>query len=242
MRSRAATLALALAAASAGLALTGCDVGPLSKGSGVVVESRPEIASVSGLTVGSAFQMELRAGDEPSLVLRTDDNLVDRVQVDLQAGELSIMLDGSVLDATLEAELTLPSDALSSIEMSGAASITGTEALSADQLVVDVSGAGRAFLVVAADSLSVRAEGASLVNLSGTASALDAEAVGASSLKMAQLTTEMADVTAEGASTIELSVSETLTARATGASNVRYSGEPESVERDVSGASSVEPG
>jgi len=242
MKTTAAALAVALTTTSAALALAGCVAGPLSRGSGVVVETTPEIPALRAVSVGSAFQVNLRAGDEPALVLRTDDNLVEQIEVDVNDGELSIMLGRTVLDATLEAEITVPADALSSVELSGAASITGTEVLSPDRLEVDVSGAGRAFLVVEVEELSVSADGASLVNLSGRANVLDAQAVGASSLQLARLEATTAEVSAEGASRVDVSVSETLSARAAGASTVRYSGAPESVESDVSGASSVEPG
>lgn len=233
---------LCAAATVAAAGLAGCDMGPLASGSGDLVQTSVEIESFSELSVGSAFEVTLRIGDAPALVLRTDDNLVDRVEAAVTADELSISLDGTALDATLEAELTVPASMVSSAELNGASTLTATESLTASALTLDLSGASRAFVVVQTDELTVTADGASVVNASGSTQTLDATASGASTVRLDQLDASSADVSADGASRVEVSVSGDLRAEAGGASRVRYVGDPDSVERDASGASSIEPG
>lgn len=231
MRSVAGLATVVLAAAACGL--------PLQSGSGTIVESQPRLEAVSMLTVTSAFEVRLAVGDEPSLVLRTDDNLVDRVRVDNQGDELSLELDGAVRNATLEADLTVPADALESIRLSGASSVTGLEPLDPEQLSLQLNGASRVFLVVAVDELTVDADGASVANVGGQAQALSVRANGASSLRLDELAAQTATVDADGASTVEVLVEEDLQASAAGASTIRYGGDPQTLDRDVSGASTV---
>lgn len=233
-------LRLAALVAAAAVLSAACSIGPLVTGSGTLVETRPDVEAFSKLVVGSAFEVTLRLGDEPALVLVTDDNVTERIEVVTTDQTLSIGLDGAVRDATLEADLTLPADALTSIALNGAASLTATEPLTAPALQLAASGASRLFAVVASAELDISAEGASVVNAEGSATSLTADASGASTVRLAGLEAGSARVTAEGASRVDVTVTGDLVVRAGGASTVRYAGTPSSVDRDVSGASSVE--
>lgn len=237
MPSRRATLVLVLVAA---MLLPACGVAGFVRGSGTVVQTSPEVEAIDSIVIGSAFQVTLSLGDEPSLVLRTDDNLVDRIDIGVEAGTLSLGLDGGVRDATLQADLTVPASSLTSITLSGAATLTGTDPLESPTLSLSLEGASRAFLVLATDELEVSAQGASVVNASGSATSLRASAAEASSLALEQLAADSAVVDADGASSVRVSVSGELDVTAAGASSVRYAGDPEIVGRDVSGASTVQ--
>lgn len=222
--------------------VAGCGVGPFVSGSGTLVQTSPEVKPFDSLVVASSFAVTLRLGAEPSLVLRTDDNLVEHIEVTASDDILSIALDRSVSDATLEAELTLPADALSSIELIGASSLTATDPITSPELQLRAGGASRAFVIVRGETLDVTADGASVVNAGGSTTLLTADARGASSLRLGELAATSAQVTAADASRVDVSVSGDLQARASGASTVRYLGSPDSVQSDVAGASSVEAG
>ena len=76
--------------------------------------------------------------------------------------------------------------------------------------------------------------------MTGIITALDAHLDGASDLDARNL--QAADLTVElsGASGATVSVSDTISAELSGASTLRYGGNPHFVRRDVSGASSIE--
>jgi hypothetical protein len=224
-----------------GLAACGTDLLPGVSGSGMVVESTVKVEEITALTVGSAFDVTLQVGDVPALVLRADDNVIDRVAVTQEDGELVLGVDTAIADATLEAEVTIDPDTLATVLLDGAATLTSTETLTAAALELSAQGASRAFVVLDVDQFTVTAAGASVVNAAGTAAALTADADGASTLRLDQLATRTADVRASGASTVELLVSERLDAQADGASTIGYAGEPTTVEPTTSGASSVVP-
>lgn len=226
---------LALAGAS------GCSLVPVVSGSGTIVESTPDVSAFGSMEVGAAFQVTLRVGDRHAVVLRTDDNVLDVVEITVQDGQLSLGTERGVRNATLEAEVTVPSDGLSDVALGGAASMTSIEPLTPETLSLSAAGASRVFLVVDVSSLDLEVEGASVVNVSGTTTTLSVGADGASTARLSQLVAEEADVDAEGASRVGVTVTGDLTARAGGASTVRYAGDPTSVDQQVSGASSVQP-
>lgn len=232
---------LAVAAAAVLAAGCGTDLLPGLSGSGTVVESSVEVDEITALTVGSAFDVTLQFGDSPALVLRADDNVIDRISVTQQGGELGLGVDSALEDVTLQAQVTLDPATLTRVELEGAATLTGIQTLDVPALTLSTLGASRAFVVLDVDELDVTAAGASVVNASGTVDGLTAVADGASTLRLDQLAARTADVRAAGASTVEVLVSERLDAQADGASTIGYAGDPAVLERSTSGASSVVP-
>jgi len=235
MRGRAIALVLALAGGTA------CSSVTAVSGSGTIIESQQEVGTFDSLEVGSAFDVTIRPGDQPGVLLRTDDNLLGEVEVDLADERLRIDLDVPVRDATLEAEVTVGVDRLRAVDTHGAATVTGIETLTPDTLTVTASGASRVFLVVDVQTLTLSVDGASVVNLGGETDEVSVAADGASTARLTQLVALGAEAEADGASRVGLTVTEALIARAGGASTIRYAGEPTSVDSETSGASTVQP-
>jgi hypothetical protein len=218
--------------------LTGC--GLLGEeGSGVIVTRRIRITDqVDRVVIGDAFRATIRVGaPSPSGTVRIDDNLVDRLRIEVDGDALSIDLDGQVRDATLQAELGLAR--LERVSAEGASEVR-VDGPVTDDLMLDASGASTLDIAsVDLDELVSVLSGASEATIGGTASTLDAEVSGASQLSMYETEVEEAHLELSGASTAEVTVLDLLEASASGASSVRYRGEPDRVVSDVSGASTV---
>jgi len=232
---RAATIALttALIAIPPSCAFLG------EEGSGAVVSRRvPVTADVDRIEVDDAFSATIRVGAAASSgSVRIDDNLVDRLRIDVDGDTLSIELDGRVRNATLELHLSL--DRLERLWASGASRVR-VDGVVDDDLGIDASGASSIDIPAAElDELVVGLSGASRATLGGSASTLDAEVSGASRLASFDLATDEARVAVSGAGEVELTVEDELEATASGASSVRYEGDPDRVISDVSGSSSV---
>lgn len=230
------TIAVALVLLTAGCGLLG------EAGSGVLVTRQIRVpGQTSRIDIGDAFDAVIRTGrPSPSAAVTIDDNLVDRLRIDVDGDRLSIDLDGQVRDATLRLEIELVG--LREVDLSGAsrARIEGTLM---DDVTVGASGASRIEVgAVELDELVADVSGASEVRIEGTSQHVRAEVSGASTLSLADLETEEAELDVSGASSAEITVLGRLEAAASGASSVRYGGDPERVISDVSDASSVEPG
>src|SRR5438093_9202 len=75
--------------------------------------------------------------------------------------------------------------------------------------------------------------------VAGRATTLSVEAHGGSDFKGYDLTTEICSLEASGGSDIEVTANKELSARANGASDIHYKGQPNVKEAKASGASSV---
>ena len=199
-----------------GAALSAC-----SSGSGDPGQEVREATGFDGIDVGGPFQVSIQVGGPHHVEIRGDDNLVPKVRSETVGSTLHLELPGRVVTKLpLEAIITLP--ALVDLDASGAASVTAAE--------------------VGGERLEVEASGASRVILTGArVEALDADVSGSSTLDAAGLTVGRAQVEASGASMVTVRVTDALHAEASGASTIRYHGSPAQVQRDESGASTVEP-
>jgi hypothetical protein len=205
-----------------------------------VVDSQREVGSFDALSVDSGVAVSLATGAEPSVVVRADDNVQDLLRAEVDSGTLTLWVDGPVSAATLEVTVTVPADALERISLDGGSSLTDTEALTAADLAVELDGASRAFLVLAAGEVEVDANGASVLNAVGTASGLDVSADGASSVQVSELTVGRASVDARGGSRVHLTATDSLEASASGGSTISFGGDPPDVTQDAEQGSTIQ--
>lgn len=125
------------------------------------------------------------------------------------------------------------------LDVSGACDVFFEEGLSAEELVIDLSGASDIKGKINAKKLIVDINGASDATISGNAADLKVEASGASDFKGFDLVTNYCDAKATGASSVNITVNKELSAHASGASSVRFKGEGLIRDIKTSGASNV---
>ena len=127
---------------------------------------------------------------------------------------------------------------LESINLSGACDIHIAGVLKSDDLKVVLSGASNLKGEVQLNNTQILLTGASDCKLTGKAERIKVQASGASSFKGYDMDAGDADINASGASDVQMSISNSLTVEASGASSVHYKGEPRLKGIRVSGASS----
>jgi hypothetical protein len=232
------TLLLGGAALALATSACGTTLDPAANGSGTVVESEREVTSFGAIEVDGPLAVSVAVGTPAAVVVRTDDNLQERVTAEVEDDTLRLGLAENARTDTLEVLVTVPSDTLRSLDVDGAASLTDTDPLDGSSVQLRADGASRVFVVVAVDDLVIEAEGASVVNVTGEAGELGVSASGASSVEVGELVAQNASVEVDGASRATLSVTGSLDARATGASTVEYSGDPQ-VTADADESSTI---
>ena len=141
----------------------------ITTGSGEIVTQEMDLTGFDKLDISQGFNVEVSQGDDFSVVVRADDNLVEYLKVEKVGDTLKIGLEGDRIYTTsnLKAEVTMPS--LTGLEASGGSDVTvsGT----GEDITVDASGGSDAdlasFTVVNAD---IDASGGSdvTINASGT--------------------------------------------------------------------------
>ncbi len=187
-------------------------------GSGDVVTETLDLTGFTAIDIQDTFDVDVTVGDDFSVVIDTDDNLVERLDVDVDGDELQVRLDGGVSlgEGTLKATIVLPE--LVDIDVSGASTVS----------ITGVSGA----------TLEADVSGASELTMKGEVTELMVDVSGASELVSDLVDVSIAKVDLSGASDVRLASADTVTGDLSGASTLTIpSGSTSRVE--TSGASSV---
>lgn len=188
-------------------------------GSGNRVAEKRDVRDFTGVDAGGAVEVEITVGKDFAVELEGDDNILANITTEVRDGVLYIeRKKGNYWSKSrLVARVSLP-----------------------ELNKLDISGASKAIVTgVRSNSFNVGVSGASKVEISGEAREVKIDVSGASKLIAENLRAERADVEASGASKAVLYVSQSINADASGASKITYLGNPPSVSKDASGASSV---
>ncbi|HUF60979.1 MAG TPA: head GIN domain-containing protein [Verrucomicrobiales bacterium] len=227
-----------------GFALIGAGCGGVADtitGSGALVSKEYPLSEFSRVAASNAFQVEITRTPQHSVIVTVDDNLVDYLDVTQSGETLRIGLEPNVnvRKATLNAEITMP--ALSGVDISGAVRTTIAGFSSGGPFDAELSGATNLRGDIQNGDARFVISGASKLELQGSAAKLEVSASGASEAQLGEYLSSDAVIEVSGASNAIVHTTGALEAEATGASSVRYVGQPGEVKRRISGASSVEP-
>lgn len=170
-----------------------------------------------------------------------------RVKVTADASELSGITttsDGETLtikakDISHTYRVQVYSKGLSQLVCSSASKFTSLNDITTDSLSIDASGASNVNVSARNRAVNVVSSGASAVVMEGSTQALYSNVSGASQFKGYKLNAASVNVVASGASTARVFAADKLTANATGASTVKFKGEPKDVSVEASTASTI---
>jgi hypothetical protein len=206
-------------------------------GSGRIVKETREVKSFDAIEASGAFHIYLSQGDEESLVLEADDNLMQYIETSVRGGKLYLETQGmGIRSATMRAHITVRD--IEEIKASGAVKITGETPIDFNRLKISVGGAADIDMEVFGDLMEVKVNGAGKIYLTGEVEKMSIKLSGASKLKAETLYTRFMDVDISGAGSANVNVEEVLDAKISGAGNVRYIGDPK-VHSKISGAGKV---
>ena len=129
---------------------------------------------------------------------------------------------------------------LEKIAASGGSDIESEGTWESDDFHIQASGGSDIDMKIDTDELVVQCSGGSDINMDGRASKVSIMSSGGSDFNGRKLMTKEADIKSSGGSDVYIHVSEKLTARASGASDIHYSGDPKIRDIDASSSSDVE--
>jgi hypothetical protein len=173
------------------------------------------------------FEATLVAGNDRSVTLRVDDNLLPFVRTRVVNGRLAIdFVEGTIIVTSKPQKVAIVVPGLTEITARGAARIVA-ESVTGDSFSVK-SEAASAIELKGLDvgTLEVKAGGAGRVTLEGKGKRLVFDASGSSKLRAMDATFESAEVEISGACHCELGVTGSISGEISGASSLDVVGNP----------------
>lgn len=201
-----------------------------------------EVGEFAGIKVSGGIDIYLSQGNDYALAVSANDSKYrDNIKTKIVNGILNIYYEGNSISFMEKRNLRayISFRTLESIEASGACNVIINKTMTASDLKLKFSGASEMKGTLKSNNVSLKISGASTLKIDGKIENLRLDASGASDMKNYNLITDNCIVKLSGASDIKLTVNNSLSINASGASDFSYKGNPVNKEINVSGASSV---
>jgi len=197
------------------------------------------------IKLSSAFDVYITQSNEESVAVSASETKYrDEIEVKVEGGVLVVGLKKNGLfkkfnEGKMKLKAYISFKDIDKLDVSGACDVYIQGQVKADNLKLILSGASDLKGEFNVTKMDIDLSGASDMTVKGAASNLKIEASGASSFKGYDFRTDYCDADVSGASGIQITVNKELSAKASGASDVRYKGDGLIRDIKTSGASSV---
>jgi len=191
---------------------------PGIQGDGVITTEDRPISEFSKLVVTGGYEIEWSSG-KPALTISSDQNLLPLVETVVSGNTLQIDSKEELVP-TKGIKIILSSATLADVQLTGGISFKASQ--------------------ITGQDLKLESTGASEISVDGSVTNLEVNLTGASKLNAKFLQTQNATLSLIGASEADVTVTDSLKASVTGAGSLTYSGNPKSVEKNITGAGTIQ--
>lgn len=207
-------------------------------GSGNMINQTKEVNGVNQVALNGIGTIVLQQGDQESLTIEAEDNILPHIQSKVDGNRLSISYDTNTPTPTKDVKFYLTVKDMTSISISGAGKIQSI-GFSTKNMGISMDGAGDGNLAgLTLEKLSVNISGAGKMVLAGKATEQTVTISGAGNYEAKELATETTTINIDGAGKGTINVSKVLNAIINGAGNLNYLGSPQ-VNQQINGGGSV---
>lgn len=213
--------------------------GRVKHGDGKVVKDTIALSHFDQIDLAGSFNVHLTRGDKLQVIIETDQNLLELVNVEVKGNTLYISSTGNVILRPTRLNLFITYPALQKLNIGGACKISADQAIMTEALTIEMSGAAEVDLAIETRVLNTSLSGAGSIKFEGLAQEHYITLSGASSLRAEKLITEKTEIDLSGAGSAQVFASEVFKANLSGVGSIRYHGNPASTQVNKSGLGSI---
>jgi len=207
-------------------------------GSGNVISQTKDVKGVNQVSLNGIGTIVLEQGDQESLTIEAEDNILPHIQSKVDGDKLSISYDTNTPSPTKDVKFYLTVKDMNSISISGAGKIQ-SNGFNTQTMTISMDGAGAGNMAgLNLEKLTVNLAGAGKMVLTGKVTEQTVVIAGAGDYQAKDLESETATITINGAGKGTVKVSKVLNAIINGAGEMNYLGNPE-VNQQISGTGTV---
>ncbi len=217
------------------------------KGNGQVVTVERITGDYDEISVGGWFDTEIVDGEEGSVTLKGEENLLEYIITEVKDGKLVVKVKNGINlqpSSWFNGGITvsIPVEEISSLSMSGSGDLEGRTVLKARDMSARLSGSGDMDIAIEAENLDVTVSGSGDMNLEGAVQNLKVQISGSGDIHAYNLQANHVDALVSGSANIEVTAKESLRARVSGSGDIFYKGNPEKVDSKTSGSGDISKG
>lgn len=210
---------------------------PCMDGQGEITTVTRELKDFSKLKINIPADVFLIVGGEPSIIIKTHENIIQKINSKVRGKTLHIDADrciGSV--DKLRVEIVI--NELSDISLNGSGSIKSTSKINTDKLSIEINGSGDIGLDLLANSIDSKINGSGDIILDGTTKNLRVKINGSGDFKGLSLQSYNTAVEVNGSGGVKVNSKTTLYVDVKGSGSVKYMGNPK-IKTNITGSGQV---
>lgn len=202
-------------------------------------DSTQDFEAFNQLTVEGELNITIKQGDQHSVQMVIDENLVEYINFEHSNKHLKVTTDDAYrLIPTNQKQLIITVENLDELSLIGMVESEVIKFNDKDDLYIKTSGNTKLSGVIDANTLSIKNSGNSDIKITGSAQQFTLHSSGASRFKGKSFEVSEADITISGAGDVAIFVDDHLKANISGAGKISYLGDP-AVEQEISGAGTI---
>ncbi len=225
------------------IVITSCDfnfsIGSIQGNGNVIKEERFVAGEIHTIKASSGLEVELVERSIQSVFVEADENLLEHIETEFNDGILTITSKKNIGKASSK-KVLVGYLALQAIHASSGSKVNAMTTILADKLALKTSSGASIEANTIAKETTAQASSGSRINLSGQARDFDAKVSSGSSIDAKELITTYCEVSASSGAEIIVNVGISLDAKASSGGNIKYYGEPKTINRNKSTSGSVQ--
>lgn len=207
-------------------------------GSGPVQTETRSISGFHAIDLDISGDVEVTIGDQFSVEISAQQNLLPLLKTSLKDGALRIYADDN-FNSSESIKIRVTAPAFDQFSVGGSGTLRVLNALHAEKMELNIAGSGDIFCLQADfGTLATNIAGSGSIELGGKANDMKSDISGSGDVKAKTLTANSLVVEIAGSGTVTADVMTNLRADISGSGDVFYSGSP-SVDTNISGSGSV---
>jgi len=204
------------------------------RGSGDLKTEERDVSGFDEVHFSGMGNLIIEQGEEESLTIEADDNIIDLIETDVRGDELKIEFRrGFNIVPTTKIKYLLTVKDLNRIDLTGVGDID-CDGFRAGDLEFHISGSGNIDFVIDADRLETHVSGLGDIDLEGKVDFHKVQISGSGKYDARDLESRECEVKVSGLGSATVNVSGELDIDISGAGNVYYIGEPD-ISQHISG-------
>lgn len=206
-------------------------------GKGVKEEEERVLDNFSELEINIDANVLIRIGDEPSVTISTQENLLDAITSDVR-GETMIIKSDPCIRSDYPIDIEITTNSLARIELNGSAVITALDELHSDDFNLKINGSGNVNVEVFTNDLRMKINGSGNIMINGAAQDVDIVINGSGDVFASELDSYKSNIRINGSGDASINAINYLNVSVSGSGDVKYSGNP-TIETSISGSGSI---
>jgi|WetSurSiteA1Bulk_404760.scaffolds.fasta_scaffold00083_11 hypothetical protein len=209
------------------------------EGNGEYASETRDLESFDRIHVYGDFRVQIDTGNMSSVVIVTDENLLDQVVTHVTGNQLVIEShNNNCLQPSHPIEITVNTPSVHEIGLYGSGKIR-CYGLETDELAILLEGSGFIDCNLSTGSLTSHIDGSGKITMSGNATNSDLKIIGSGYIQASQVQSAICYAYISGSGRIDARVSDMLDVTIIGSGNVYYWGNPGVLETYISGSGKV---